>query len=657
MPYPRQVYLDNELEEELKTYLYSELVRYYADTNVHTQDILQWQKDYWAKPTNKITNFPYRNASTIVIPITAIAVEAVHARTETQLFGQSQLVVSRSLSDEWDIAQKPVEDFMNYELLNSMKIKNKAAYCFLDAEKFGTMIGSVDYCRMERRGIRIVNGQEEEFSVVYKDGPEFDPIPETNFLLPYWAKDPQTADWVGLEYSESPYYVEQLETTSFFRPGTILPYEKGDGDRPRGKLAPYVDNYYMSQPLLGQDGKKFEMNQMELENTKFQFGKRLDWIKFMLAWPVDKTGIKKEIIVHFHLESQTIMSIRYNYFSDLRRNFRIGVYFPIEHRWRGIGICKMNEQFQRSITVRHRQNIDNATLANIRMFKISKLSGYGNDEPIFPGKMWFLDSMDQLDTVQLGEVYPSGYNVEQSDVVFSQQRTGVNEVTLGMPQVGTPGTATSDLARIQEGKMKFDLWYSRCREFMDDIVMDTADVVQQFGPRNLEYYNTTSNGNLVKSFFQLPSSYIRDGLILQLKTSSQVHNKILDRQNWQQLAAFFDQYYRGLAELALPLGNPQLLQTIFTKGLSSATEAMRQILETYDVRNIDRLIVKELDQVIQQGPTNDIIGTLPGTTPNNGTTSPNGSSGMDIISQILGNINGGGQNTPRRIESGRISRE
>lgn len=650
MPYPRQIYLSDNLEADLRTYLYAELVRYYADTNLHTADILQWQKDYWAKPTNKVTNFPFRNASTIVIPITAIAVEAVHARTETQLFGQSQLVVTKAISDEWDVAQKPIEDFMNRELMEVMKIKNLASSCFLDAEKFGTMIGSVDYCRMEKRGVRILDGKEQEFSVLYKNGPSFDPIPETNFLLPYWAKDPQTSEWVGQEYSESPYTVEQLELAGFFRPGTILP-RRIDGEEVEGKLQSYTEDFYMSQPLLGQDGKKFELTQMELENTKFQFGKRLEWIKFMLAWPVDKTGIKKELIVHFHLESQTIMAIRYNYFSDLRRNYRIGVYFPVEHRWRGIGICKMNEQFQRSVTVRHRQNIDNGTLANIRMFKISKLAGYGNDEPIFPGKMWFLDSMDQVDTLQMGEVYPSGWQIESSDVTFSQQRTGVNEVTLGMPQAGTPGTATSDLARIQEGKMKFDLWYSRCREFMDDIIMDTADVVQQFGPKNLEYYQTASNGNMVQKFFSMPSTYIRDGLLLQLKTSSQVQNKILDRQNWQQLAAFFNQYYTGLAQMAEPLGNPQLIQLIFTKGLSAATEAMRQILETYDVRNIDRLIVKELDQVIQNGlanPNGNII-SVPGAGPNNGSNGTNRLSGMDAISALFSNISGGGTEQAGRI--------
>lgn len=635
MPYPRQVYLSEEREAELAQYIDSELVRYYMDTNEHLNDLLQWQNDYWAKPTQKVANFPFKNASTIVIPISAIAVEAVHARTETQLFGQAQLVVAKSVSNEWDESQKPVEDFFNYQYLKVIKIKKGLANCFLEAEKFGTMIGKPGYLRLVRNGVREVNGEEQEFSVVYKDGPSFDVVPDSKFLLPYWAQDPQLSEWVGEEHSEPPYFIEQGEESGLFREDT---YEK---------LSQYLENYHMSEPMGG-DGKKFERNQMSLESSRFSLGKRCDWVELWLNWEVDTTKQKREIVVHFHRETKTIMSIRYNYLSNLRRPYRTEVYFPVEHRWRGIGICKMNEQFQRSITVRHRQNIDNATLANIRMFKIHKLSGYGNGEPIFPGKIWMLDNMDQIDTIQLGEIYPSGYNNEQSDVLYSQQRTGVNEVTLGMPQVGTPGTATSDLARIQEGNKKFDLWYSRAREFSDDVIVDLADLTQQFGPRNQEYFYTAADGEMVRAFLQLPNSYIRDGLILELRTNSQVHNKVLDRQNWQQIAGFLNQYYLGLTQLAQPLGNPQIMQLIFTKGLSAVTEAMRQILETYDVRNIDRIIVKELDALLQGqipaitsgGQPNGTNGATNGQ-PNNRLEGTGGQEGMAILQAITNQLGTG----------------
>src|SRR3990167_600132 len=356
MPYPREIYLGEVREAELVQHIESELVQYYMDTSEHLDDLIQWQSDYWAKPTKKQAIFPFKGACTTVIPVTAIAVEAIHARTETQLFGQQQLVAAQSISNERDEAQKPLEDFMNYYLFRKIEI----------------------------------NGEEKNFSVVYKDGPCFDAIPDSRFLYPYWAKDVQSSDWVGEEHSESPYYIYQAEKAGLFREGI---YED---------LMIYMENQMSGSP--GDDGKKFDRSQMDLEHTKYSIGKNLEWIEFWTAWEVDSSDIKKEIVIHYHRDSRKIMSIRYNYLSDLRRPYRIGKYFPVEHRSRGIGICKMNEQFQRSITTRHRQFVDNATLANIRMFKIHKLSGYGNGEPIFPGKMWFLDNMDQIDTIQMGEV-------------------------------------------------------------------------------------------------------------------------------------------------------------------------------------------------------------------------------------------------------------
>jgi hypothetical protein len=74
-------------------------------------------------------------------------------------------------------------------------------------------------------------------------------------------------------------------------------------------------------------------------------------------------------------------------------------------------------------------------LANTRMIKINKLAGYGPKEPIFPGKMWFVDDITHIDVMQLGEVYTSAFNQEQSTLMYSQQRTNVNDRSMGMPQI------------------------------------------------------------------------------------------------------------------------------------------------------------------------------------------------------------------------------
>jgi hypothetical protein len=44
--------------------------------------------------------------------------------------------------------------------------------------------------------------------------------------------------------------------------------------------------------------------------------------------------------------------------------------------------------------------------------------------------------------------------------------------------------------------------------------MDTAENIQQFGPRRIQYYDEAEDGKLVKSFFDMPVGLIRDGLLI-----------------------------------------------------------------------------------------------------------------------------------------------
>jgi hypothetical protein len=212
--------------------------------------------------------------------------------------------------------------------------------------------------------------------------------------------------------------------------------------------------------------------------------------------------------------------------------------------------------------------------------------------------------MDHIESFQMGEIYPSGYQNENASLVYSQQRTGANDVMLGMPQVGTPGTATSDMARIQEGTKKYDFIYSNFKTFTTDIITDVACTIQQFGPRRVEYYDLVENGQYVKQFYDMPELDIRNGLLISLKAAGQNQNKVLDRQNAQQIAQYTQQYYTGLLQLAQFTQNPKVIALIVTKGMSASTEVFRQILDGFDMRNIDRVVVKELEAAVNEALTN-----------------------------------------------------
>lgn len=638
--YPRHLKLSVATQERLVSYLTDELFNHNAERQPAIQDLMQAQTDYWAKPVAERRTFPFTGAANIIIPLTAIAYETVHARSVTTHFAVSPFTSVKARRGDFQQFENPLEDYFQYELTHNIKHYRPIDDILAELEKFGTGVGKSGYEKIVRKAIRTSPDglREEEFPVIVKDGATLDPVPLANFIMPHYAKDPQVAPWCGEIHSEPPYQLRLMEQAGLMIPGT---YES---------LQSYFTTALSTQ---GQDNDRtYQRHQETLENRKAVWPKIIDWKEIWLAFDVDNDNKDEEIVVHYHEPSKTIMALFYNWYDDLHRPYRYGNYILVEGRWRGIGICKQNEQFQRSITTQHRQRLDNATIANMRMFKIHRLAGYGPKEPIFPGKFWFLDDMTHIDSIEMGDVRQSAFADEQSTLIYSQMRTKVNEVTLGMPQQGTPGTATGDLARIKESQSGFDYVMKNEKYLLNELLMDVFCNIHQFGPKNISYFQWAEGGELVQQLFAMPTAMIREGILFEVGAAGIQQNRVLDRQNWMQIAQVLQGYYASMLQLAQLAGDNNISAIIVKKGFTAATEAIRQILESFDIRNIDRMVLVELEQMLGPGGSNGGNGG-PGAVPfqRGGQGSPgNGSpQGMDALAQIVKVLGGNGAPGSARV--------
>lgn len=580
--YPRELVLDEDTEKRLLSYLDLELINHFAEHGQFITKLTRWQKDYWAEPPSESVTFPFKNAATLIIPLTATSVEAIHARNMSTLFALDQLTSVKITNPELQDLDRPVERMIDNELKHGVKFRSAIEPIGLELVKFGTGIGKSGYEKVTRTAIRAnTDGTEEAFTVITKNSAVVDPVPLAKFMMPYYANDPQESPWVGEEHSESPFQIKLKVESGFFRPDVM--------EKMQAWLASQA-------PILHGEAqfREFELNQQELQKQQMAWPKRIEWFEVWMSFDINGDGVEEEIVVHYHRLSRTLMSVRYNWYSDLHRPYRIGQYFPVEHRWAGIGICKQSEAFQAEITTQHRQRLDNATLANVRMIKVNKLANVGPNEPIFPGKIWLVDNKDDVETFQLGEVYPSAYQNEFSTLQYHQQRTGINDVLLGMPQQGTPGTATDVLARVQEGNKKFDYTYQNFKRLVSDVMLDVACNIHQFGGRSRMYAESSGDATALQQFFALPIEQLRDGFIFEITAAGQQQNKLVDRQNWQNIFQMTGSYFSQLLQLAEATGDQQLLAVIAKKAPMAATEVMKQIFESYDIRDVNKIILSEL---------------------------------------------------------------
>jgi hypothetical protein len=631
--YPPLLNLDEDTEQSLLTFLNDEVTRHMADRQTFIQDLLDQQKDYWAEPSMERRTFPFQGAANLVIPLNAIAAEAVQARSMTQLWASKPVVSVEIRNPEFVAAEHPLENYLDYELRNNLKARRMMNSSVFETIKFGTGIGKSDYAKVTKKLVRLnpATNEKEEIPVVIRDSATLDSVAYANYIMPNYAQDPQTAPWCGETMSDTAFGIKTKEQNGLFYEGTFIS----------------LKSHFFAVSRTGtNEERKFRAQQEDLERTGNIFPELIDWYLIWLSFDVDGDDTLEEIVVWYHHDSRSLMAARYNWNADLRRPYRIVQYIPVEHRWRGIGISKQNSQFQREVTTIHRQRLDNATIANMRMFKINRLSGYGPKEPIFPGKIWFLDDMSHVETIQLGEIYASSFSNEQAAVLYSQQRTGVNEVILGMPQVGTPGTATGDLARIQEGNKKFDYSMDNIREWLGDLTMDVICNIKQFGPRHPDYFTSAEGGQEVARLLSLDIQTLKSGIIFEVKAAQQQANRLLDRNNWQQISALVNQYYVAMIQLASQSGRSDMVQLILSKGLVAATETMKQVLESFDVRSINRILVPEIEELLglangqpqQAGPNG-----LPNPSGNIGPQDIGNAQGLAAIQQLIAPANGTGR--------------
>jgi hypothetical protein len=572
MAYTPLIYLSADVEERLRSYLREELDNHDFERSEWLREIEKWSKLYWATPNSGAGAGPLQGGATLIVPLIAIAVETLQAKFLTKLFALDQFS-SITLPDKWADIDSSLEKIVDHEFLTVGDIKEAADQCCLEFLKYGTCVIKTGYEYVKRQGI-IYDLDDTELEVeIIKKGVCFNHVQLTNFLMPFAASDPQKAAWCGEEHTWTPFELKQMCESGLLYEESFEMMQAHFYDLNQSSLSPSVSVLQNAERMEKRQPLWPERVHIKEIAVAFDIGRKFD----------------VELFVYYHRDSDKILGVRYNDRHDLSRPWNVKAYFPVEGRWVGIGQGKMGEQFQAEVTTQHRQRIDAISMAILRMFKTKRGSGISPDEPIFMGKIWEVDEMEDLDIIQTGEIYPSSFQGEQSAMLLHQQRSTVNEGTMGMPQVGTPGTAAGELGRVQEGTMRFDYVYNRFKDLLKKACLDGLCIIGKYGLRHEVILDQYPDGNRVLEFLSQSPDLIKGEVILKYNLVGQSQNRMIDRASWTQLSGILTQAYTNALQIAQQMGNQQLAQQIAQKALTANFAALTQILEAFDIRNINKI--------------------------------------------------------------------
>lgn len=144
----------------------------------------------------------------------------------------------------------------------------------------------------------------------------------------------------------------------------------------------------------------------------------------------DGDGYNEDIIFTIHEQSGCFMGQQWNNIGW--RPFVPVNYMFIPFSTEGRGTCQTVEMMQDEVNAIHNLRVDNMKLANMRMVGVKKQAGMSTREKMYPGKVWFLENpREDINVIQLGEIYPSSTSEENMAVQYAQQAVAMPDIQMG----------------------------------------------------------------------------------------------------------------------------------------------------------------------------------------------------------------------------------
>ena len=538
---------------------------------------------------------PYVGACGDVVPVTAMAVDPIHARLDTGIFKPSPVFVLKALKKKATKYVDSLEDWIEFYQKHILNLRQVVSPRLLEMTKHGTMVLKTVYDH-ETYGVK---AYDKNWKVVTKNidrfkGPRVFGVNLADFLFPPDYQHLQDCPIVAerQRWSEGELYIAQAS-------GKLVSVEK-----------------VCNQKTVARDVLEVERQEAanHVENQTQQNDLIDDIYECWFDYDIDGDDLPEHCVVTYHMPTRTYLQRRYNWYFHQRKPFTVIPYSIANDSLYGVGIGEMSEFFQSAQTKWHRMATDNTYLANIRMFVAKKESGIEEVPKIYTGRTFFVDNpaTDFL-PFQAAEIYPSTLQERQNLFGLAEKRTGVSDYLTGResPIVGSRATATSTVALIQEGT-------KRVEEVLDNVRIGLAEVVEnclyiwiQYGLDGMDdlVFGGDDIATDLKEFFDsVNEENVHGALAIDLSATDAANNKSIQQQVQLAIIQTMMQYLDKLVQagqLAIQAAatQPQLTQLV-SDVMEAARKLFRDLLQKYDIRNPDEYLPdlqQYLNNAVAQG--------------------------------------------------------
>lgn len=631
--------------DTLMTYLSQEIRRAQAERAPLEKVWSTYHRAYRAKPEQEVNNFPFARAANLVIPVVATDLDTIYARLMSMYFGSEGLWSVKPLRPDMVDYAPRLEEFLKWAQEHELHMYEPIADWLLETAKLGTGVLKTRYNREQKKVYEFrevvdqmgrVQTLERQARIMIHDCPKVEHVSLWNFYVPAGHMDIQIAPWVG----------ERIMLTW---PQVM--------NRVRGGV--YQGIEHLGKWWAVNQGNTVEKSLDRLDSYVPSLGDKFEVHEFWLDYDIDADGEPEAIVATIHLPTRTLMRLDFNPFFNQEKPYDVSRFLRNEKRFYGIGIAEMLSPFQDEISTMHNQRLDNATIANMSMFKALKTGNIKQDEPLFPGRILLVDSMEEIQPLNMGQKFDSTIQNEQTSLQYSQRRSGVNDWTGGgdSPSVNY-ATATTAVQQLREGAKRIDQTLRENRRCLGyGVGTKVVELYQQYNQGGKPFLAMgEKDGQFVAQILQFPLEIIRAGVLIDVTAASEANNKEVEVRTNIMLMQQITQYYMQLLQSIQIAINPQAppeLRAVAMEAAKGGSVLMRRILDASSVQDIDA-IVPDVREILNAGQQqlNPLIGALGGGSPmaqgpNAAQGLPPGSGGNSGASSGMPPMLGAGSGAPQ----------
>lgn len=591
---PVRVTLSAEAEAKLKRYIKDRLLALKEGLKeYHTQKLPTWRKIYTATPAESIREFPFHNASNLVVPVAAIYADTLKARMMAAVWKTQPLWVTKTVGSQLDkdAAERQrgaLEEGMGYLATEPDEFDLYRVYndWIDDIVKYGTGVVKAPWIHeVEHSAVPAGDGTgrfggttefDKSEDVLY-DGPRPEKVALNDFGATVSAR---TLDAADFKYHRCRLQRHDLEERRFFN---------------------LYDRMAVNSIIRSPDRTSPEYFQQELESesgthTRTGYGwAEWDVYECWFKYRINK-GIYR-LVVSYHLNSDTILRAFYRpYPEDI---FVMGRLYYEDGLLFGNGFCWALGPFQEEISTIHNQRRDASTVANANFMRVDPDSKLNEGYRIFPGAT-VPGEKDEVEPMQFGQPSQMTIDEERLALDLAERRVGVSQPqqAMGSGAFNKRGvyTAMGTLSLLQEGNNRSDLNISDFRYAHTKLGRLLARELAEFGLDSSRY---RMFGGMAEDFVGALRALRAKTMAIKVLASNASINREVEKQNDLMLTGIMQRHYSMVTQLLQAVSNPQIppaLSDYLKKVIKAANLLMETTLRHFGQDEPVRLVPEPTDE-------------------------------------------------------------